>query len=76
MKGGETMDEHKLLLDFGRNLKDLLNESCMCQRELSELTRISESTISRYIAGDAMPSLVNVVKIMRALECTFEDLVD
>lgn len=75
-KGVETMDERKLLHDFGRNLKDLLNESCMCQRELSELTGISEPTISRYVVGDAMPSLVNIVKIMRALECTFEDLVD
>ena len=70
------MDEYKLLHDFGRNLKDLLDEACMCQIELSELTGISESTISRYIAGNAMPSLLNIIKIMRALECTFEDLVD
>lgn len=70
------MDEYKLLHDFGRNLKDLLDESCMCQRELAEMTGISEPTISRYVVGDGMPSLVNVVKIMRALKCDFEDLVD
>lgn len=70
------MDECKLLRDFGRNLEDLLNEENMSQRELSELTGINNSTISRYIAGVMMPSLVNIVKIMRVLECEFEDLVD
>ena len=70
------MDECKLLRDFGRNLKDLLRDSCMGQRELSEITGINESTICRYIAGSTMPSLANVVRIMLALECSFEDLVD
>lgn len=70
------MNEQQFLLDFGRNLEDLLDEVNMSQRELSELTGINKSTISRYVAGDMMPSLVNVVKIMRVLECEFEDLVD
>lgn len=70
------MNECKLLRDFGRNLEDLLNEENISQRELSELTGINNSTISRYVAGDTAPSLVNVVKIMRVLECEFEDLVD
>ena len=76
MKGGEIMDEFKLLHDFGRNLKSLLNDSCMCQRELSDMTGIPESTISRYISGDLMPSLKNIVRIMQALGCNFEDLID
>ena len=70
------MDEYKLLRDFGRNLEDLLNEENMSQRELSELTGINNSTISRYVACVTMPSIANIVKIMRVLECEFEDLVD
>ena len=70
------MNECKLLRDFGRNLEDLLNEENMSQRELSELTGINNSTISRYVAGVTMPSIANIVKIMRVLECEFEDLVD
>ena len=70
------MDEYKLLHDFGRNLKDLLDDSFMSQRELAEETGINESTISRYIAGECMPSLKNIVSIMIALECEFNELVD
>lgn len=70
------MDEYKLLHDFGRNLKGLLDDSFMSQKELSEATGINESTISRYIAGNCMPTLKNVVSIMIALECEFYELVD
>ena len=76
MKRGEKMDEYKLLHDFGRNLKDLLNDSRISQKELSELTGISEPTISRYIAGNMMPTLKNIVSIMEALDCDYEDLID
>ena len=48
----------------------------MSQKELSEATGINESTISRYIAGNCMPTLKNVVSIMIALECEFYELVD
>ena len=70
------MDEYKLLHDFGRNLKGLLDDSFMSQKELSEATGINESTISRYIAGNCMPTLKNIVSIMIALECEFYELVD
>ena len=70
------MDEYKLLHDFGRNLNGLLDDSFMSQKELSEATGINESTISRYIAGNCMPTLKNVVSIMIALECEFYELVD
>ena len=70
------MDERKLLRDFGRNLKSLLDDSFMTQKELSQETGITESTISRYIDGKYMPSLKNVVSIMLALDCEFNELVD
>jgi len=70
------MDEYKLLHDFGRNLKALLTDARMSQKELSKLTGISESTISRYIAGEMMPTLKSIANIMEALDCDYEDLVD
>ena len=70
------MDEYKLLHDFGRNLKDLLDDSFMSQKELAEETGISEPTISRYIAGEGMPTLKNIVSIMIALDCEFNELID
>lgn len=70
------MDEYKLLHDFGRNLKALLTDAQMSQKELSKLTGISECNISKYIAGNMMPSLKSIMNIMEALDCDFEDLVD
>ena len=70
------MDEFRLLYDFGRNLRDLLKEARISQSELSMMTGIPKSNISQYITGTQMPSLKNVVSIMIALNCEFDDLVD
>lgn len=70
------MTELTVMRDFGRNLADILEEYRMTQKELSEDTGISESTITRYIRGECMPSLKNIINIMIALECDFEELVD
>lgn len=70
------MSEIILMHSFGRNLNDILDEYKMSQKELSEETGISESMISRYIKGECMPSLKNVINIMIVLECDFEELID
>lgn len=70
------MNEIELLLDFGDNLKRELKENGITARDLSYETGISESTIHYYIRGERMPSVSNAIKIMQALNCTFEDLFD
>lgn len=61
---------------FSDKLKDLLDEWGMNQKELSEETGISESTISRCLRGECIPNIKTIVNICYALDCNPEDLMD
>lgn len=52
----------------GERIKALLNEKKMTQRQLAELSGITESAISHYIKGDRIPSGVASVNIAYALK--------
>lgn len=45
------------------------------QLSLSEITGISEATISRYINGTSMPTMYKMTLIASALDCTVDDLI-
>lgn len=70
------MTELELMRDFGENLKSLLDEWGMSQQELADEIDVGKSTISKYINGTCMPSLVNVINIAYVLECDIEELID
>lgn len=55
-------------------IKEMLNEKNISQKQLSEVTGITESAISHYIKGDRVPRGANLVKIARALGTTTDDL--
>lgn len=55
-------------------IKQILKEKNISQKQLSEITGITESAISRYIKGDRVPRGANLVKISKALETTTDDL--
>lgn len=46
----------------------------MTQKELSKHSGLSESIISKYIHGDIMPSIPNLMRIASALCCSLNDL--
>ena len=54
--------------NFGENLKEILIHKGINQRELSDLTGISASTISDYVNAKKMVSGESIVKIMYALD--------
>lgn len=70
------MTEERLAREIGNNLKSVMYEYGVTQKELSELTGISRSTISKYIYGDMVPTLKNILNIAYALECDITELVD
>lgn len=70
------MTEIEFMRRFGNNLRDVLEDCWMTQKELSEETGISESTISRYVRGEMMPTFKNIVNIKYALNCEWDELVD
>lgn len=66
----------------GERIKALLNEKKMTQRQLAELSGVTESALSHYIKGDRIPSGVASVNIAYALSTTInyilgkDDLLD
>ena len=69
------MTEIEWAKTIGEKIKDLLDEWGMTQKELSEETGISESTISRCIKGECLPSIKTIVNIGYALGCDAEELI-
>ena len=56
------------------SLKEYLAEHKISQRELSNMTRLSESVISHYVNGVRVGQLHNWILISEALGCTLDDL--
>ena len=70
------MTETQWLDTFGDNLSSMLYDARITQRDLSDMTGLSESTISFYINKQKMPGLKAILKIAYALDCEVSDLVD
>ena len=66
----------------GEHIKALLKEKKMTQKQLAELSGVTESALSHYIKGDRIPSGVISVNVAYALSTTVnhilgkEDILD
>lgn len=54
----------------GERIKTLLKEKKMTQKQLAELSGVTESALSHYIKGDRIPSGVESVNVAYALSTT------
>lgn len=54
------------------NISKLLLQQKMTQKELAQVSGITESAISHYVKGDRVPRGVNLMKIARALGTTVD----
>ena len=70
------MSQQEWLDIFGDNLASILEEEQISQKELSRLTGLSESTISRYINKLQMPNMRAIINISYALNWSFEDMLN
>ena len=70
------MSQQEWLDIFGDNLASILEEEKISQRELSRLTGLSESTISKYINKLQMPTVRAIINISYALDWSFEDMLN
>lgn len=55
-------------------IKEMIAEKGISQKELSELTGITESAISHYVKGTRVPRGANLIKIAGVLGTTADDL--
>lgn len=70
------MNEAQWLNMFGDNLASMLYEAKYTQRDLADMTGLSESTISFYIHKQKMPGIRAILKIAYALDCEVSELID
>lgn len=63
------MSEYRWMDIFGDNLRELIKDAGMTQRELAEESGVSEAMISRYINKKCMPSVAALASIAYALPC-------
>lgn len=69
------MTESEFMKRIGNNIRDELDYLEMTQRELSKITGINQSILSRYIKGEVMPSLKNIINITCALDCRIGEII-
>lgn len=70
------MSELDWLDIFAGNLRDMLIDANMSQRELADASGLAESTISSYINKQKIPSLKAIINISYALDCDVTELID
>jgi transcriptional regulator with XRE-family HTH domain len=70
------MSELEWIDIFGDNLRDMLIEANMTQRDLAEDTGLTEAAISNYINKRRMPTVRALVNISFYLGCSFDELMD
>lgn len=61
---------------FANNLRDILKDRKMSQKELANEIWVSEATISRYINKQRMPSIKHILEISYALNVDVNELID
>lgn len=70
------MSESEWLDLFGDNLRFMLYEANMTQRELADAAGLSESVVSDYINKRKMPGIRAVLNIANALDVDIGELID
>lgn len=67
------MSEQQWLDIFGDNLRDILIEQGYTQRDLAEAIGVTESTISRYVRKERIPTIKNLVNMSMELGIDLEE---
>ena len=70
------MSELEWLDIFGDNLREILDDTRMSQRELADAAGLSESAVSQYIHKQKIPGLKAIINIAYVLNCSTDDLID
>ena len=69
-----TMSDQEYAKEFSARLRRMLIRRGVSQLMLSKRTGISNVTVSNYVRGKKVPSLPNLARIAKALNCAMDDL--
>ena len=70
------MTEVEWMHIFAKNLREMLFEKKMTQRELAFETGLSEKAISTYVNQERMPGAKALINMSYALDCSLDELAD
>lgn len=73
-QNSDNMTEQECRHEFAVRLRRLMFREGISQKDLSDMTGISEVTLSNYINGKRTPNFFNVDKISKALGCSIDSL--
>jgi len=65
--------DQRVSRQVGQALRRLRKERCLLGKQVASRADITRSMLSRYEHGRMCPTLPNLVKILRVLDCTAED---
>ena len=69
------MTEFEFRKVFADNVRDLLEERQMTQRELTKKAEVGEKTLAACLGLDKTPSINMILKLCDAFGCTIDRLV-
>lgn len=69
-----TVDKHHLAESIGKHIAQKCKEMHLTQKQLAEISGLTEAGISRYIAGERLPRIDILLRIAAALNCTIDYL--
>ena len=64
-----------VLSKFVENLKDLMFDNNLSQKDLADVTGIDRASINRYLKGNCMPNLKAVVALAEYFNCSIDFLI-
>lgn len=70
-----NMTDKEMTNDFMHRLNAMRKRNGYTIKDLSEITGISLSALSRYANGECTPTVINIRKLVEALHCRVEDLI-
>ena len=65
----------KVRESFAKNLKNMLSEAGIKQFQFAKMMGVSASCVSKWLLAERVPTLGNIVKMLKILECSFDDLI-
>lgn len=69
-----NLTEQEWRCKFASKLYEKMTDQCINQKELAELSNMSQKTISKYLNAIATPSTYNLDRIARVLNCSISEL--
>lgn len=65
-----------IMKTFGENLKNERQLAGFTQRDLAKAINVKQQQVSQWECNKVEPTLYNIVAIIKALNISFEDLID